>query len=59
MAVLCCGMPQSKAAGRATEILEKLAAGFRAMPGYSCHLYPPDGTAERELVCVRGHTVTQ
>lgn len=35
MAVLCCGMPQSKAAGRATEILEKLAAGFRAMPGYS------------------------
>jgi len=35
MAVLCCGMPQSRAAGRATEILEKLAAGFRAMPGYS------------------------
>lgn len=35
MAVLCYGMPQSKAAGRATEILEKLAAGFRAMPGYS------------------------
>lgn len=35
MVVLCCGMPQSKAAGRATEILEKLAAGFRAMPGYS------------------------
>ena len=35
MVVLCCGMPQSKAAGRATEILEKLSAGFRAMPGYS------------------------
>lgn len=35
MVVLCCGMPQSRAAGRATEILEKLAAGFRAMPGYS------------------------
>ena len=35
MAVLCCGMPQSRAAGRATEILEQLAAGFRAMPGYS------------------------
>ena len=35
MAVLCCGMPQSRAAGRATEILEKLAAGFRAMPGSS------------------------
>lgn len=35
MAVLCCGMPQSRAAGRATEILEKLAVGFRAMPGYS------------------------
>ena len=35
MVVLCCGMPQGRAAGRATEILEKLAAGFRAMPGYS------------------------
>ena len=37
IAALLCGAPQSKAAdaGRAAEILEKLAAGFRAMNGYS------------------------
>lgn len=29
------GIQAVSAAGRATEILEKLAAGFRAMPGYS------------------------
>ena len=28
------GIQTVSAAGRATEILEKLAAGFRAMPGY-------------------------
>lgn len=34
MAALLCGVPQSQAADRAREILERLAAGFRAMPGY-------------------------
>lgn len=34
MAALLCGVPQSQAADRAGEILERLAAGFRAMPGY-------------------------
>ena len=32
---LAVGIQAVSAAGRATEILEKLAAGFRAMPGYS------------------------
>ena len=32
---LAAGIQAVSAAGRATEILEKLAAGFRAMPGYS------------------------
>lgn len=32
---LAAGIQTVSAAGRATEILEKLAAGFRAMPGYS------------------------
>ena len=32
---LAAGIQAISAAGRATEILEKLAAGFRAMPGYS------------------------
>lgn len=36
IAVLFCGILQGNAAQpRATEILERLAAGFRAMPGYS------------------------
>lgn len=34
IAALFCGVPQGNAADRATEILGKLAAGFRAMPGY-------------------------
>ena len=32
---LATGLCTASAAGRATEILERLAAGFRAMPGYS------------------------
>lgn len=31
---MLCGTAQSSAAGRAPEILEKLSAGFRAMPSY-------------------------
>lgn len=34
IAALLCGVPQSKAADRAGEILEKLAAGFRALGAY-------------------------
>lgn len=31
---MLCAVPQSIAAGRAEEVLEKLSAGFRAMPSY-------------------------
>lgn len=40
---LVAGIQAVSAAGRATEILEKLAAGFRAMPGYSVNFEVASG----------------